>query len=268
MHGHAPQGTDHWIRAALRTLPAVAPGWRRCCPSGAIIGPGSVLARNGGRKQHAARFRTTLRLPANEDLPPVSTEPTVSIVIPAKNEAIGLGALLRSVRRLHPEAELIVVDDGSDDETAEIAGSVDGVTCISHPVSIGNGGEVKTGARHASGDRLVFMDGDGQHRPEEISRLLEKMDEGFHLVVGARVHAGQASPRQVGGEPLLQQARVDDDRICRGRSDFGLPSVRQAAFPDDPLSAPEPLLLPDNEHHGVLPLRLLRLLRRDRREAP
>ena len=123
----------------------------------------------------------------------MSTEPTVSIVIPAKNEAIGLGALLRSVRRLHPEAELIVVDDGSDDETAEIAGSVDGVTCISHPVSIGNGGAVKTGARHASGDRLVFMDGDGQHRPEEISRLLEKMDEGFHLVVGARVHAGQAS---------------------------------------------------------------------------
>ena len=123
----------------------------------------------------------------------MSTEPTVSIVIPARNEAIGLEALLRSVRRLHPGAELIVVDDGSDDGTAEIARSVDGVTCISHPISIGNGGAVKTGARHASGDRLVFMDGDGQHRPEEISRLLERMDEGYHLVVGARVRAGQAS---------------------------------------------------------------------------
>ena len=120
-------------------------------------------------------------------------EPTVSIVIPAKNEAAGLRALLPEVRRLHPAAEIIVVDDGSTDDTVAVATSTERVRCVSHPVSIGNGGAVKTGARAATGDRLVFMDGDGQHRPQDIARLLAKMDEGFQLVVGARRRDGQAS---------------------------------------------------------------------------
>lgn len=111
---------------------------------------------------------------------------SLSIVLPAKNEAVGLHGLLTEIRQLHPEAELIVVDDGSDDETPDIARSVPGVTCISHPVSIGNGGAVKTGARNANGDIVVFMDADGQHNPADITRLLEKFSQGFDLVVGAR----------------------------------------------------------------------------------
>ena len=62
-----------------------------------------------------------------------------------------------------------------------------GVRVISHPYQKGNGAAIKTGARHATGDIIVFMDGDGQHRPEDIPRLLAKLDEGYDMVVGARV---------------------------------------------------------------------------------
>ena len=118
---------------------------------------------------------------------------SLSIVLPAKNEEEGLYDLLTEIRALYPNAELIVVDDGSEDKTAEIALSVTNVICISHPVSIGNGGAVKTGARNSTGDTVVFMDADGQHAPADISRLLEKISEGFDLVVGARTRVSQAN---------------------------------------------------------------------------
>jgi len=117
----------------------------------------------------------------------------LSIVVPARNEASGLALLLPDLVTRHPEAEIIVVDDGSDDGTASVARGTPGVSCISHPVSIGNGGAVKTGARAATGDVIVFMDGDGQHRPGDVAALLARMDEGFDLVVGARCRSGQAS---------------------------------------------------------------------------
>ena len=118
---------------------------------------------------------------------------SLSIVLPAKNEADGLYDLLTEIRTLYPDAELIVVDDGSNDKTAEIALGVPGVICISHPVSIGNGGAVKTGARNSTGDIVVFMDADGQHAPADIIRLLDKINEGFDLVVGSRTRESQAS---------------------------------------------------------------------------
>lgn len=117
----------------------------------------------------------------------------VSIVLPAKNEEVGLGKTLPLIRQLHPSAEIIVVNDGSDDNTEAVAKSVEGVICVTHPVSIGNGGAVKTGARHATGEIIVFMDADGQHDPNDISRLLEPFDRGFDLVVGARGRDSQAS---------------------------------------------------------------------------
>ena len=118
---------------------------------------------------------------------------SLSIVLPAKNEAIGLRRTLPLIRELHPEAELIVVNDGSTDETAEVVASIEGAICVNHPVSIGNGGAIKSGARRATGDIIVFMDADGQHKPEDISRLLEMFDKGFDLVVGARSKKTQAS---------------------------------------------------------------------------
>ncbi|ASJ75866.1 glycosyltransferase family 2 protein [Granulosicoccus antarcticus] len=118
---------------------------------------------------------------------------TLSIVLPAKNEAIGLRQTLPLIRSLYPDAELIVVDDGSTDETSDVVASVQGAICVKHPVSIGNGGAIKSGARRATGDIIVFMDADGQHDPHDISRLLSLFDEGYDLVVGARSRKTQAS---------------------------------------------------------------------------
>ena len=110
---------------------------------------------------------------------------TLSIVIPAKNEATGLSKLLPELKAIRPDAEIIVVDDGSTDNTDEVC-ETNGVIRVRHPYSLGNGAAVKSGARRATGSVMIFMDGDGQHRPEDIPRLLERLDEGYDMVVGAR----------------------------------------------------------------------------------
>lgn len=115
----------------------------------------------------------------------------VSIIIPAKDEEQGLRKLLPAIHSMYPSAEIIVVNDGSSDKTPEVCREHD-VDCISHPYSMGNGAAIKTGARAAKGDILVFMDADGQHRPEDIPRLLVKLNEGYDMVVGARTRQSQA----------------------------------------------------------------------------
>lgn len=109
----------------------------------------------------------------------------VSIIIPAKNEELGLAVLLPELTERYPEAEIIVVNDGSTDGTEQICHDA-GVGVITHPYSKGNGAAVKAGARAAKGDYLVFMDGDGQHAAADVARLLSKIEEGYDLVVGAR----------------------------------------------------------------------------------
>lgn len=116
----------------------------------------------------------------------------LSIVIPAKNEATGLHKILPELRELYPEAEIIVVDDCSTDDTKDVAYAY-GARAISHPYSKGNGAAIKSGLRVAKGDRLVCMDADGQHRPKDIEKLLKKMDEGYDMVVGSRNRRGQAN---------------------------------------------------------------------------
>lgn len=116
----------------------------------------------------------------------------LSVIIPAKNEAAVIGDVVASVRDAYPHAEILVVNDGSEDETASIAGNA-GATVITHPVSLGNGAAIKSGARAATGNVFVMMDGDGQHRAEDIQSLLERLDEGFDMAIGARdsgSHAG------------------------------------------------------------------------------
>jgi len=115
----------------------------------------------------------------------------LSIILPAKNEAPALADLLPRLHAAHPEAEIIVVDDGSTDDTRRICAEA-GVSCLSSPYSMGNGAAIKRGARAASGDILVFMDGDGQHAPADVARLLAKLDEGYDMVVGARDWGSQA----------------------------------------------------------------------------
>lgn len=116
----------------------------------------------------------------------------LSIILPARNEAPALPSLLAALREHHPDAELIVIDDGSTDATAAIAGQA-GARVIRHPHPLGNGAAVKSGARAAGGDILVFLDADGQHAPADIARLLDKLDEGYDMVVGARDAGSQAS---------------------------------------------------------------------------
>ncbi|GGY15811.1 glycosyl transferase [Rhodanobacter panaciterrae] len=115
----------------------------------------------------------------------------LSIILPAKNEASALAALLPRLRAAHPEAEIIVVDDGSTDDTRSICRS-SGVECLSSPYSMGNGAAIKRGARAATGGILIFMDGDGQHDPADIVRLLDQLNSGYDMVVGARDWNSQA----------------------------------------------------------------------------
>jgi len=122
----------------------------------------------------------------------------ISIILPAKNEAGSLKKLLPELRRAFPDEEIIVVDDGSTDATIEICNSND-VRVISHVYSMGNGAAIKTGARNATGDILVFMDADGQHSPDNIQRLVDKINDGFDMVVGARkINTHASLTRRIG----------------------------------------------------------------------
>lgn len=132
----------------------------------------------------------------------------ISIILPAKNEETGLSKALPKLRQSWPEAEILIVDDGSTDNTLQVCHD-NSVKVISHPYSIGNGGAIKSGARAAMGDILVFMDADGQHDPEDITRLIKKMDEGYDMVVGARSMGSQASfPRRIANSIYNKLASV------------------------------------------------------------
>jgi glycosyltransferase involved in cell wall biosynthesis len=117
--------------------------------------------------------------------------PSVSVIIPAYNEAESIGAVVGGIRALHPDFEIIVIDDGSNDRTAEAALAA-GARVYAHPYNVGNGAAVKSGIRVAEGEYLVMMDADGQHDPAEIGKLLAELPA-HDMVVGARTLSGQAS---------------------------------------------------------------------------
>lgn len=118
----------------------------------------------------------------------------LSIILPAKNEAAAIGATVEKIHAqlLETDAEVLVVNDGSTDNTVAVAEAA-GARVVHHPYSKGNGAAIKTGARAAQGEVLVFMDADGQHDPADIPRLLDKLNQGHDMVVGARQKGSQAS---------------------------------------------------------------------------
>lgn len=116
----------------------------------------------------------------------------ISVVLPAKNEAGAIEQTIKGIKGLELVHEIIVINDGSTDSTKEIAETA-GAKVISHPYSKGNGAAIKTGARNATGNIIVFMDADGQHDANDILKLIEKIEQGYDLVVGARQKGSQAS---------------------------------------------------------------------------
>jgi glycosyltransferase involved in cell wall biosynthesis len=108
-----------------------------------------------------------------------------SIIVPVYNEAENLKKLIGQIHAVGlPDSEIIVVDDGSSDGSAAIAMAA-GANVVRHPYNIGNGAAVKSGMRAAKGRFILLMDGDGQHKPEDIPKLLADADR-YHMVVGAR----------------------------------------------------------------------------------
>ena len=116
---------------------------------------------------------------------------SVTVVIPAFNEAAAIGAVVESLRGAANWREMIVVDDGSTDQTADVARRA-GAKVVRHPYNMGNGASVKSGIREASGLSILIMDGDGQHTAAEALRLVAHLGE-YDLVVGARAANSQAS---------------------------------------------------------------------------
>lgn len=114
---------------------------------------------------------------------------SVSVVIPAFNEGQTIGGVIRAVREQCPRAQVVVVDDASTDDTGSQAAAA-GARVIRRPYNLGNGAGVKTGIRAADGDVIVILDGDGQHDPADVPRLLAHIGP-YDMVIGERSRAGQ-----------------------------------------------------------------------------
>ena len=115
----------------------------------------------------------------------------VTILLPAYNESGVIGETIRAIRALHPDFEILVVDDGSTDNTMREAMEA-GANVWPHPYNMGNGAAIKSGLRCARGEWVLMMDADGQHKPEDIARLLEHKDR-YDMVVGARTRQSETS---------------------------------------------------------------------------
>ena len=132
---------------------------------------------------------------------PHSLSEQTSVVIPALNEAAAIGPLIDELRAAAAWREILVIDDGSSDDTGGRARAA-GARVIVHPYNKGNGAAVKTGAREAAGTYILIVDADGQHRPADAARLVAHLDR-YDLVVGARSSASQAGWTRRAGNAAL-----------------------------------------------------------------
>jgi glycosyltransferase involved in cell wall biosynthesis len=133
----------------------------------------------------------------------VADPSTVSVVIPAYNEADVIGEVVAALAAADRWHEIIVVDDGSGDATGARAAAA-GAAVVRHPYNKGNGAAVKSGIRRAGGEFVMIIDGDGQHSPDDARRLVSRLGE-YDLVIGARAGSTQATQGRKVGNALLNR---------------------------------------------------------------
>mgnify|MGYP003237979807 CR=1 FL=1 len=148
----------------------------------------------------------------------------VLIVIPAYNEEANIENVVRELEDKYPQFDYIVVNDGSRDRTAAICRE-NGFNLLDLPVNLGLAGCFQAGmkyAYHKGYEYAIQFDGDGQHRPEFIEPMMEKMKEGYEIVIGSRfVNAKKDWSMRMLGSRLIEMAirhadvrSGDDQRIC------------------------------------------------------
>jgi glycosyltransferase involved in cell wall biosynthesis len=152
--------------------------------------PVSVAPHEGRIPHHALKEIEIASNPQPHEAQPQS-DYTLTVIIPAYNEGDAIDKVIYKIRELRPMAEIIVVDDGSSDNTSDTARRA-GARVIRHPYNKGNGAAVKTGLRAAHGDVVLLLDADGQHPPEDIEKVLAPMGE-YDLVVGARIKQSESA---------------------------------------------------------------------------
>ncbi len=133
----------------------------------------------------------------------------LSIVIPAHEEATTIVRTLNGLREVLSDCEIIVVDDGSLDETAQVAGEVPDVRVVRHPINRGYGASLKTGMSLAEGDYIAWFDADGEHRPTDLVALVQHLhEERLMAVIGHRTNPGRSAFRSLGKFGIRMLARA------------------------------------------------------------
>jgi glycosyltransferase involved in cell wall biosynthesis len=127
----------------------------------------------------------------------------VSVVIPAYNEGAIIAHVVQALAAAGPWHEIIVVDDGSRDDTGAHATAA-GAIVVRHPYNKGNGAAVKSGIRRATGEHVLIVDGDGQHNAGDARRLVSRLGE-YDLVIGARSTSTQATHARRFGNTALNR---------------------------------------------------------------
>ena len=129
----------------------------------------------------------------------------LTICVPAYNEAAGIKTALEGLKARFLDAEIVVVDDGSTDETFNLAKSVEGIVVLSHERNRGYGAALKTAIRYSKGEVIAWFDADGQHRPDDLEKIIQPvLEDKMDMVIGARGEGSEISIDRLPGKMLLK----------------------------------------------------------------